>query len=189
VNTFHRIPKLIDAEFERNGASRFAEIGLGDVAAGDIFEDFDAWQDEKLWTKLESAAKDNVEAGLEVEIDVDSRRSTLRQDVQEAVVISNKLLTVPGISEKRNLTLQLPTGMEYKVGDYLGVLPINHRKSVHRVLKRYGLPWDTVITIKPGANTTLPTNRPISVVDLLGAYVELTQPSTRKVCVTASLDL
>lgn len=181
MNTFHRIPKLIDAEFEKNGARRIAPIGLGDVSKGNIFNDFDNWQDTELWTELDRATQDTTESGLEIEIDIDSRRSNLRQDVREAIVISNKLLTLSGVPEKRQLTMNLPTGMTYKVGDYIGVLPINNTKTVHRVLKRYGLPWDTTLTIKPGSTTTLPAGRPISIVDLFGAYVELNYPATQKV--------
>jgi len=167
--------------FEKNGATKIAAIGLGDMAAGNAYDDFDKWQDEQLWTRLDDTPKDVNDVGLEIEIDVDSRRSSLRHDVKEAVVISNKLLTSEGVPEKRHLTLKLPTGMSYEVGDYLGVLPINNSQTVHRVLKRFGIPWDAILTIQPGANTTLPTGRPISLVDVLSAYVELNHPATRKV--------
>lgn len=180
VNTFHRIPKLIDSALKKNGACRITETGLVDVAAGDVFNDFDSWQDEHLWSELGIDADIIEDSSLEIEIDTDSRRSNLRQDVKEAVVLSNELLTAEGVSEKRHVTLRLPSGMTYKVGDYLAVLPVNHPKTIRRVLKHYGLPWDALITIKPGANTTLPTGHPLSAMDVLGAYVELTQPATRK---------
>jgi cytochrome P450/NADPH-cytochrome P450 reductase len=180
--TFHRIPKILDTEFEGSGATRIAEIGLGDVADGDIFNHFDKWQDEQLWSSLGGEADASEESGVEIEIDTDARRSTLRQDVKEAVVISNQVLTAEGEPEKRHIALRLPTGMPYSVGDYLAVLPINDQKNIRRVLKHYGLPWDAMLTIKVGANTTLPTGHPISATDVLGAYVELSQPATRKVC-------
>lgn len=180
VSTFQKVPKFLDAAFEKNGALRIAEIGLGDVAAGDVFEDFDKWQDEKLWPELGGQGDIIDDSSLQIDIDTDSRRSKLRQDVKEAVVVSNESLTSPGVPQKRHIVLQLPTGMTYKVGDYLAVLPINHSKTVRRALKHYGLPWDAMLTIKPGANTTLPTGHPISAMDVLGAYVELNQPATRK---------
>lgn len=96
-------------------------------------------------------------------------------------MVSNELLTAEGVPEKRHIALRLPTGMTYTVGDYLAVLPLNNTKTVRRVLKHYGLPWDTTLTVKPGANTTLQTGHPIYAMDLLGAYVELSQPATRKV--------
>lgn len=181
VSTFHRIPKLLDENFKEHGATRLVEIGLGDVAAGDIFNDFDRWQDEQLWSVIGGDSDIKEEAGLDLEIDTESRRSNLRQDVKEAIVVSNEILTAKGVPEKRHIVLKLPTGMTYKVGDYLAILPLNNSKTVHRVLKHYGLPWDAMMTIKAGANTTLPTGHPISAMDVLSGYVELSQPATRKV--------
>ena len=182
VSTFHKIPKVLDSGLEEHGASKITEIGLGDVAAGDIFNDFDKWQDEQFWPALGGDVDNEEESGIEIEIDTASRRSTLRQDVQEAVVVSNQLLTSEGEPEKRHIVLKLPTGMTYKVGDYLAVLPLNNQKNIRRVLKHYGLPWDAMLTIKAGQNTTLPTEHPLSAMDILGAYVELSQPATKKVC-------
>ena len=179
VSTFHRIPKLLYTGFEKHGASKITDIGLGDVGAGDIFNDFDKWQDEQLWSALGGETEE--EDSLEMEVDTNTRKSKLRQDMKEAVVLGNELLTAEGEPEKRHITLKLPTGMTYRVGDYLAVLPINNGKNIRRVLKHYGLPWDAVLTIKSGANTTLPTGYPISAMDVLGAYVELSQPATRKV--------
>jgi cytochrome P450 / NADPH-cytochrome P450 reductase len=174
------VPKLINAAFEEHGATKIADIGLGDVGAGDVFNDFDKWQDEQFWSAL-GGDVDTEESSFEIEIDTASRRSKLRQDVKEAIVVSNELLTAEGEPDKRHITLKLPTGMTYKVGDYLAVLPINNSKNIRRVLKHYGLPWDAMLTIKVGENTTLPTGYPISAMDVLGAYVELSQPATRKV--------
>ncbi|EGE03825.1 hypothetical protein TEQG_02858 [Trichophyton equinum CBS 127.97] len=180
TSTFHRIPKLLDTEFKRSGATRVADIGLGDVADGDIFNHFDKWQDEKLWPSIGGDVDPAEEGTVEVDIDTDARKSTLRQDVREATVISNKVLTAPGEPEKRHLVLTLPTGMSYKAGDYLAVLPINDQRNIRRALNRYNLPWDAMLTIKVGANTTLPTGHPVSAMDVLSAYVELGQPATRK---------
>jgi cytochrome P450 / NADPH-cytochrome P450 reductase len=158
-----------------------SSIGLGDVAAGDIFNDFDKWQDEDFWPALGPITEDEGDAGIELVVDTSSRRSKLRQDVKEAIVLSNKLLTAEGESEKRHIVLKLPTGMTYKTGDYLAVLPINDSKNIHRVLKRFSLPWDAMLTIRSGSNTTLPTEHPLSASNIVAAYVELSQPATRKV--------
>lgn len=182
--TFHRIPKLLDSGFEENGATRVAKIGLGDVAAGDIFNDFDKWQDEQLWPAFGAGPgpdEDGAGCDFEIEVDTAARRTELRQDVKEAVVLSNVVLTAEGEPQKRHIVLKLPTGMNYKAGDYLAVLPLNDPKTVRRVLKWANLPWDAVLTIKSGTNTTLPTGRQISALDLFSAYVELSQPATRKV--------
>ncbi|KAH7346150.1 P450 family fatty acid hydroxylase [Rhexocercosporidium sp. MPI-PUGE-AT-0058] len=148
VSTLHRIPKLLNSRFEYHGATQVAKIGQGDVGAGDIFNDFDKWQDEQLWSALGGDVEAEEELGMEIEIDTGSRRSKLRQDVKEAVVISNRVLTKNGEPEKRHIVLNLPTGMTYKTGDYLAVLPMNNSKNVRRVLKWAHLPWDTMLTIK-----------------------------------------
>jgi cytochrome P450/NADPH-cytochrome P450 reductase len=181
--TFHRIPKLLDSEFERLGAQKLAPTGLGDVTVGDVFNDFEKWQDEHLWPALGSSGplEDYVDHGLAIEIDCSGRRKALQFDADEAVILKNEVLTAPGEPEKRYLTLKLPEGMEYRTGDHLAVLPMNDWSIVHRALKWAGLPWDAVLTIASGANTALPTGRPISAKDLLSGYVELSQPATRKV--------
>ncbi|KAJ8069548.1 hypothetical protein OCU04_003198 [Sclerotinia nivalis] len=180
VSTYQRIPKLLDTEFENNGATRIVDSGFGDVSAGDIFEAFDKWQDTYLWTQLTSSADSGEDVGLEIDIDSSARSSRLRQDVRESIVLSNKVLTAPGVPEKRHISLKIPTGMAYRAGDYMAVLPMNNSKNIRRVLKHYGLPWDAMLNIKASANTTLPTGHPISVWDVLGAYVELSQVATRK---------
>lgn len=100
--------------------------------------------------------------------------------MREAVVVSNVVLTTDAESKKRHIELQLPTSITYRTGDYLAVLPMNNQKAIQRVLKRFGLPWDAMLNIIAGGNTTLPTKHPISAMDCLGAYVELSQPATRK---------
>ncbi|KAF7554690.1 hypothetical protein G7Z17_g2691 [Cylindrodendrum hubeiense] len=179
--TFHRIPKLLDSELAANGATRLAEIGLGDVTTTDIFSAFEKWQDENLWRGLGAEDVENgLDLGFDIKIDRDIRTSNLSEAFKEAVVSRNDVLTAPGESEKRAIILNLPEGLKYATGDHITVLPLNDWDTVHRAFRWAKLPLDAVITIPAGANTTLPTCRPISVTDLLCGYVELSQPATRK---------
>lgn len=184
--TFQKIPKLTDELIEKHGGKRLAARGYADAANNDIFNDFDKWMDQTLWPAIvkEFGAEDEDVVGvhgLDVEISTNTRSSDLRQDVSEAIVTDAKVLTAPGEPEKHHIELQLPTGMAYRAGDYLAVLPLNHSKIVKRVMNRFSLPWDAKIYIKEGQNTVLPTGREMSVLDLLSAYVELNQPATTKV--------
>jgi cytochrome P450/NADPH-cytochrome P450 reductase len=69
--------------------------------------------------------------------------------------------------------------MTYKTGDYLNILPTNPDKTVQRVLRRFNLQADDVLTIQ-GVGRNLPVNTPISAKDLLSGFVELGQPATKK---------
>ena len=46
AQTFHRVPKLVDERLEKLGAKRLSEIGLADAAHGDVFGEFETWEDE-----------------------------------------------------------------------------------------------------------------------------------------------
>ena len=185
TTTFHKIPNLVDDLFALKGATRIAGKGLSDVANNHVFDDFDRWQEDSLWPGITSAFGHRGETtaeshGLEVEFHDSNRVNDLRQDVSEAIVISTRLLTAPGVSEKRHLELQLPSNMTYTAGDYLAVLPINPSILVKSIMARFGLAWDSTVEIKQGQHTSLPQGRAITVFNLLSSYVELKQPATQK---------
>ncbi|KAI9738411.1 MAG: hypothetical protein M1834_008914 [Cirrosporium novae-zelandiae] len=181
--TFQRIPKLIDSLLEENGGKRIVNRGLADAADNDIFNDFEKWEDNSFWPQISKyfgEVKSEGPVGLDVEVSTTLRSSHLRQDVREAIVLKNEVLTSSDDpAAKRYMELKLPTDMEYRAGDYLAVLPINTSKTIRRVFKRFGLPWDANITIKSGA-TVIPKDRPLPLRDVLSSYVELSQPATRK---------
>lgn len=187
AQTFHKIPKMLDATIEQLGGTRLAPIGVADAAEGDIFSKFESWEDEKLWPALrekygieeDDEEIGGLQGGLTVEIST-PRSSTLRQDVKEAVVVATQDLTAPGAPTKKHIEIQLPSDMSYSAGDYLAILPINPKEIVYRALRRFRLPWDANITIRSDTLTTLPTGHPVPASDILGAYVELSQPATKR---------
>ncbi len=188
TRTFHRVPKLVDSTIEARGGSRLCGIGLTDAAEGQMLSDFEQWEDAVFWPAIE--AKYGVAVGAESEPAFSStlsvqfsapRVSTLRQDVKEAVVVESVVLTAPGAVEKKHTEIQLPDDMTYKPGDYLAVLPMNPKDTISRVTRRFRLSGDAHITIAADGRTTFPTDVPIPVVDVLGAYVELAQPATKRV--------
>lgn len=186
-STFQRIPILVDERLEKLGATRITPRGSSDASQGDMFNDFDTWSEGKFWPAVTavcgtaSAVATSAKRGLDMEISTSSRAAELQQDVEIGTVLNASILTAPGEPEKRHLDIRLPEGMAYETGDYLAVLPLNPDASVRRVLKRFSIPADAVITIKSGGSMTLPTNKPMSAFDLLKAFVELLQPATRKV--------
>ncbi|KAK4445413.1 cytochrome P450 [Podospora aff. communis PSN243] len=191
VKTFHRVPKLVDEVLEDTGGERICPMGLSDAAEGQMFTDFEQWEDEVFWPAVEEkygAAVDG-EDGLHVSsvsVEFSSpRTAALRQDVREAVVVDAKGLTADGwegtaSAEKRHLEVQLPAGVTYQAGDYLAVLPVNSPEMVNRAMRHFHIAPDANITITCEGRTSLPTGIPISVYDLLSSYVELAQPATKR---------
>lgn len=186
AKTFHRIPIYLDNTLEKRGGERLVEMGSTDASRGDIFTDFETWEDQTLWPVLrekygsvEAQGEGSLEATLDVEIS--SPRSTiLRQDVREARVEEVTVLSGSGVTEKRHIEISLPSDMTYSAGDYLAILPLNPKENIRRAMKYFGLSWDSMLTISSEGPTTLPTDTPISANDVLGAYVELAQPASKR---------
>lgn len=185
--TFHKIPIAIDGKLEELGGERLCDIGLANAANAAMMSDFQTWEDQTLWPALTKKYGGNAsESGgaqfsQNVSVEVFSKRaSDLRSDVYEAKVITSKLLTASGLSEKRNIELQRPSTMTYKAGDYCAVLPLNPPELVHRVMTRFSLPWDAMLKIASRTGSQLPTEHPVSAHNLFAAYLELAKPATRR---------
>lgn len=183
ASTYQRIPRLVHDLLIDHGAEAIPGMDRAecDVALGTIFDEFDAWQ-KLLWQSITGNYRLDAEIDeYDMEISTSARAGHLNHIVHEAIVLENKALTPPNsVPEKRHMSIRLPTNMDYKAGDYLAVLPVNPHKTVHRVLRRFGLPWDAEIILKEGSHTTIPVGQPLSVTHVLSTYVELTQPATKK---------
>lgn len=200
VQTYHRIPKHVDATLDQLGADRIAKIGLTDVSSGDAFTEFETWEDTVLWPALKekygSQERDSANGsgdatnggtgakstgGVKVVVS-NPRKSTLRQDVQEAVVTETRTLTSPEEKDvvKKHVAVKLPEGMKYAAGDYLAVLPINPKETVQRAMRLLRLPWDAYVTITTDGPSTLPVDSAIPANEVLSSYLELAQPATKR---------
>ncbi|KAI5860380.1 cytochrome P450 [Durotheca rogersii] len=186
AQTFHRIPKLIDSKLSEAGATRIADLGLADVGSGDAFVDFESWEDGVFWPALAkqygtSSDESDVLQGASLKVTVTSpRSSTLRQDVMDGLVVSTRTLTAEGEPVKKHIEITLPSDQTYRAGDYLAVLPINPKPVVERAMRRFHLPWDSHVTISSDEISYLPTNTSLPAHNILGAYVELSQPATKR---------
>ncbi|PVH97815.1 bifunctional P-450:NADPH-P450 reductase [Periconia macrospinosa] len=185
VNTYQKIPILIDKNLQKLGGTRIVPLGTTDAKDRDMFSDFETWEDQKLWPaiKQQFGSSESAEASLPaLELSFSSPRSSnLRQDVKESLIVdARRLTTTAGVGEKRHLELQLPSGWNYAAGDYLAVLPHNPKETVGRVMRRFHLAWDAHVTIQSPHPTTLPTNVSLPVSEVLSSYVELNQVATKR---------
>ena len=156
-----------------------------------MFSDFDTWGESSLWSAIASKFGSSQpqegqksKSAFQVEVSAGMRASTLGLQLQEALVLSNELLTQPGIPAKRIIQFQLPSDMTYQCGDYLAVLPVNPSKVVRRAIRRFDLPWDAMLRIQKTSQKTgtasIPLDTPISAFELLSTYVELSQPASKR---------
>jgi len=186
AKTYQKIPKYINTTLEEHGATRLVEMGIADASEGDIFTAFETWEDQTLWPTLrtkygseQATGEGSLETTLDVEISA-PRSSTLRQDVHEARVEDVQVLSTSDAGEKRHIEISLPSSMSYTAGDYLAILPLNPKENIQRTMRYFGLTWDSMLTISTSGPTTLPTDMPVSAYDVLGAYVELAQPASKR---------
>ena len=125
VNTYQRIPKLIDEQLASHGAKRLVERGEGDAAGSEFFESFDTWE-KGLWEKLAAVSLvccvftglftwrlqefGTTGAAQPIGIDVKTvvagttRAEVLRQkDIALGTVAENRVLTSPNAPTKRHI--------------------------------------------------------------------------------------
>ncbi|KKA26480.1 hypothetical protein TD95_005311 [Thielaviopsis punctulata] len=182
VQTFHRIPKLIDQTLEARGGSRLVPMGSTDAADRDMFSDFETWEDTTLWPAL--ATKYGVDevtdelATLDVSIS-HPRPENLYHEVKESEVIEVKDVAT-GEAPKKHIEIKLPANITYRAGDYLAVLPHNPQQNVGRAVRRFGLNADAYMTISGETRTHLPVGKEVPIQTVLSAYVELAQPATKR---------
>ncbi|ESZ96262.1 hypothetical protein SBOR_3317 [Sclerotinia borealis F-4128] len=186
-STYQKVPTIVDNRMAEFGSLRLVPRGLSDAAKGDLSGDFDDWSNKIFWPKVSRGSKSHgsiANAGMNIEISTQPGVTSLRQDVQDGVIVGSKVLTAPGTPEKRHLEIELPPDMIFESGDYLAVLPVNSNQNVRRVMKIFGLAWDSTIIIKGQRLGTLPLDTPLSIRDILAGYVELFEPVSKKVLQT-----
>ncbi|KAJ5215187.1 P450 monooxygenase [Penicillium citrinum] len=183
--TYQKVPTEVDEALAKNGGVRLTDRVSINVPEANVFDALDEWAEKKLWPALGSMKPADEQGSylpeLKIQVDVQRRAGALKQDLQLGQITENELLsTKEGAPRKRHVTIRLPSGISYKAGDYLAVLPTNSANVVQRVLRRFNLPWDVMITIDPDSGTSLPKGQQLSAHDIFGAMVEVTQPITAK---------
>ncbi|RDA84463.1 hypothetical protein CP532_0075 [Ophiocordyceps camponoti-leonardi (nom. inval.)] len=187
-DTYQRIPIVVDEGLTTAGAKAVVPRAAVDVARGNIFDAFYDWMTKSLWPALgktygkkDEAADDDLK-GFNIEVGTETRSKMLRQDVVAAEVSETRLLTKVGAArKKRHIAINLPSGLTYRAGDYLAVLPVNPLSTIRRVMKRFQLPWDATIRIEAGRPTSLPTGQTLTATSILANLVELSQPVSGRV--------
>jgi cytochrome P450/NADPH-cytochrome P450 reductase len=189
ATTYQAVPTELDAGLEQHGAKRIHPRGAGDVR-GDFDAAYRNWHDT-LWKDIATtlgvdAPSETDESQPRLSITVTNRQVTnpviTSYHAQAAVVRDNhELLGANAGRSTRHLEVALPSGVQYKAGDHLGVLPRNNINLIRRVMLHFGLDAGSYLTIIPnrGSHTHLPTDEPAPLLGVLGSCVELQDPATR----------
>ncbi len=190
AETYQAVPTAIDTLLQAAGAAPFVARGAAD-ARGDFFGDFEQWY-TGYWQALGAATgvtSTAVDTSPLYTVEVVSSPATALVEANRllfATITENRELvdmTSPLGRSKRHIAFALPEGMPYDAGDYLAVLPVNHPDLIARAARRFGLNPDAAVVVRSSRGTmaaSLPTDRPVSVEELLGRHVELSAPATRK---------
>lgn len=183
-STFHKVPKLIDDTLEILGATRIIESGFANVKQ-DVTGSWEDWS-EDLCAVLAGTSTSGLaeKAGVKVHIE-SSKLSTLPQalggeQMSIGVVTSNvKLADTTVGAEKRHVEVLLPPGTDYTAGDYLVVQARNPDESVRRVMRRFDLNPEDVMSVPSSKKDYLPL-QPMAVEHFLRNSVELAAPITKR---------
>ena len=180
--TYHAVPTTIDNRLQECGGDRILSRGEGNASAADLFDTFDEWE-EAFLEKI--AAPNMAKAGkpsLRAVVNTQARQKLLNHgEIPSARIISNEIITHSGQQIKRHIVMRLEEGASYRTGDYLSLLPITPIETVRRVLKRFELHGDDLVSLSgSGMSFLLPTEFPISAFDLFSGFVELGQPVSNK---------
>ncbi|KAI1361816.1 cytochrome P450 [Xylaria arbuscula] len=182
MNTFHRIPKLVDETMAQLGAKRIIAAQFVD-AKEDATGPWEDWRDKLLGSfggESQPTAVDTPK--LEVTVQKPETADMLAgEEIATGLVKENKQIAGLEVgTEKRHMEIELPEGVTYEPGDYLVVLPTNPPDLIQRAALHFKLNLDDVVTIKGTSKGFLTSGRQSTVIEILGARVELATPASKR---------
>jgi cytochrome P450 / NADPH-cytochrome P450 reductase len=193
--TYQSIPRIIDERLAAHGARSVYARGEGD-ARSDLDGQFESW-----FAKLAPLA--TREFGVDTNFSRSMEDEPLYNIEPVAPSAVNAIVALGGVApmkmlvntelqnksganasdrSTRHIEVQLPSGITYRVGDHLSVVPRNDPALVDQVARRFGfLPADQIrLQVAEGRRAQLPVGDTVSVGRLLSEFVELQQVATRK---------
>src|SRR5438105_10294869 len=193
--TYQSVPRFIDDQLKAHGARNVYARGEGD-ARSDLDGQFESWfaaaapaavKEFGLDSNLSRSADDEplymIEPlALMVVYNIVVKGVVVHIKVLVNTELQSRLGANPSDRSTRHIEVQLPAGINYRVGDHLSVVPRNDPALVDQVARRFGfLPADQIrLRVTEGRRAQLPVGDAVSVGRLLTEFVELQQVATRK---------
>lgn len=184
--TFHRVPKILDGLMPQLGSKAIVPSGYVDVKE-DLVGSWEEWRDSllaALRSEHAGSAAPVTENTTQLTVAIEKSQTAVQlagEEISEGVVLVNKEIAGTEVGPaKRHMEVELPAGMAYEPGDYLVVLPTNPRSVATRVVNRFKVNLDDVITIKGTSKEFLRSDHPTMIADLLFSRVELNTPASKR---------
>lgn len=184
THTFHKVPRYVDEILAQLGAERILEAGFANVKR-DLIGPWETWS-EQLCLSLSDTANQSLpnRIGLDIRIEKNNVKTLPQalggEQMGVGVVIANHELTDTSVgAAKRHVEVRLPWGCQYRSGDYLVVQGRNSDETVSRVMKRFGLDAEDVMSVQASKKDFIPV-QPIAVEHFLRSSVELAAPVTKR---------
>lgn len=188
THTFHKVPRFVDETLAELGAARILEAGFANVKR-DLIGPWETWS-EQLCMSLSGTSNQNIPDRIGLDIRIEKNNvNTLPQELggeqmAVGVVIANRELAETSVgAAKRHLEVRLPQGCEYRSGDYLVVQGRNPDETVSRVMERFGLGAEDVMSVQASKKDFIPA-QPMAVEHFLRSSVELAAPVTKRQLLT-----
>ncbi|EPE27540.1 Cytochrome P450 [Glarea lozoyensis ATCC 20868] len=185
VDTYHRIPRVVDEGLKRLGAQRLCDTGFSNVKE-DLIGPWEEFLDPLIESLRKAVGASGDVLTKELAVDIQTSKDPKippRDESAFGTVLVNRELASNEIGPaKKHMEIRLPAleGAEhYTAGDYLVVTPRNPKIVVERVISHFDLKEDQNISFKNSKKFFLPTT-PISVKEFLFTAVELSTPITKK---------
>ncbi len=193
--TYQAIPTLIDAELEKHGAKRIYKRGEGD-ARGDFDRNYRDWYGELFPSlakalDLPAAAAEAKTTGPRISVSFVNRLATspimrsysaVAMTVRMNRELQRRDCERPSERSTRHIEIAFPSGVSYSAGDHLGIVPRNGLDTIRRALMRFKLDPSlyATITLRANADTHLPVNEPVPLLEILANRIELQDVATRE---------
>ncbi|TMK46534.1 MAG: cytochrome P450 [Alphaproteobacteria bacterium] len=193
--TYQSVPRFIDDQLKARGARNVYARGEGD-ARSDLDGQFESWfaaaapaavKEFGLDSNFSRSADDEPLYRIEPVAPIAVNTMVVQGGAAPMKVLVNtelqsRLGANPSDRSTRHVEVQLPAGINYRVGDHLSVVPRNDPALVDQVARRFGfLPADQIrLRVTEGRRAQLPVGDAVSVGRLLTEFVELQQIATRK---------
>ncbi|KAI0177897.1 cytochrome P450 [Pestalotiopsis sp. NC0098] len=184
-STFHRIPKLADNTLAQLGAERIVDACHSNVKLG-VMGPWEEWIEQLGASLTDKKTTSQTQVGVDVSIESATvpRQVHGTEELSNATVLCNReLADTSAGAAKRHVDIRLPPGSDFVPGDYLVIQGRNPEQAVRRVLARFDLKRNDIMTIKTSKKSFLPTH-PTTVGHFLSTVVELATPITKRQLLT-----